>query len=245
MGDDEFRSAFFEAAGSLASALRGDRGESKGRLLRFRFDQTLGHMAEVLGIPRCEIGGVEVDGEPWSLAIPAPAGSLVRFLPLAEPLILEDEPAFILDVHLGKLARELRLLGFDIAWRNDWNCEDILRLAEAEDRIILSRDRDLLYRREVRRAMLLRSALPFAQLVDVFRRYGLSSRCLPLSRCSACGSLLRPAPKAELLGALPPAVARRYDEFTRCPDCGKVFWKGDHFRSIGPLLDALAGALLE
>jgi hypothetical protein len=237
---DELRNARFVAVGSLALTVRGGRGGPVGERLSFRADQSMAHMAEVLGIPRCEIGGVEVDGEPWPLALPAPEGSLVRFLPVEEPLVLAGEPAFIVDVHLGALARDLRLLGFDMAWRNDWADGVIALLAAAEGRIVLSRDRGLLFQRAIMRGMFIRSTDPFVQLVEVVLRFGLAPRFKPLSRCSGCGSLLAPVPKAEVLHLLPPIVAERYEEFSRCPDCGKLFWKGDHWRSIGPLLRRLA-----
>jgi uncharacterized protein len=240
------RSATFAARGYLIEILRGQRGAQPFKL-RFHASQSLAHIVESIGIPRLEIGAAKVDGELWSLRLPLPDEAFVELLPLEEPLDVPGGPRFALDVHLGRLARHLRLLGFDVTWANDYTEFDLIGLAAAEGRIVLSRDRALLFRREFHgsplEGMLVRSRESWAQLVEVCRRFGLASRFLPFSLCAACGAPLVPAGKEELLPLLPPLVAERYDEFFVCPACGKPYWKGDHFRSIGPFLERLNLAL--
>ncbi|MGR4065828.1 MAG: Mut7-C RNAse domain-containing protein [Vulcanimicrobiaceae bacterium] len=185
-----------------------------------------------------------VDGSPWPLELPAPDASIIELLPLHEPAAIEGEIRFILDVHLGKLARMLRLLGIDAV---RFECDDsyeIIRNALAEERIILTRNRALLFRRELRRgsrsAMLILSPDPYAQLIEASRRFGLDGRFAPLSRCAACGSPIRPASREEARPLIPAIVAERYEEFFLCPRCGKAYWKGDHFRNIRPFLARLS-----
>ncbi len=222
-----------------------------GRPLRidFRADQSLAHIAESLGVPRLEVGAALVDGEDWDLRLPPPDGSLVELLPLREPLEPSGELRFLLDAHLGRLARHLRLLGFDVAWKNGYEGLEILRLAAFDDRTVLTRNRSLLFRREFRgdprKGMLVRSRTPWEQLVDVCRRFGLASRLRPFRLCSSCGSALIPVRKEDLRATIPRIVAERYDEFFTCPSCGKVFWKGDHFRNLGPFLERLGRDLGE
>ena len=244
--DEEPRRARIVAAGSLADILR--RGREAGWVeLEFRADQSLAHIAESLGIPRLEVGAAFVDGAAWSLDFPPPDGSLVELLSVEEPVDLGLEPKFVLDVHLGRLARHLRLLGFDVLWRNDWSGLDLVLTGMAEERVVLTRDRALLFRREFRGsprlAMLLRSKDSLAQLAEVCRRFGLSPLFRPFSLCADCGSALAPAAMDEVRDRVPPLVAARYTEFFVCPSCGKVYWKGDHFRNIAPFLCRLAREL--
>jgi uncharacterized protein len=220
--------------------------------LTFREDQSLRHLAEVLGIPAAEIGGALSEGEPWPLELPPADGASVELLPVAEPLPLSEAPAFLSDAQLGRLARELRLLGFDSQWRGALSEDEMLEVAIAEGRSLLTRDRALLFRRELARgepggrppsSMLLLAVDPYGQLLEACARFGLDRFWRPLSLCSACGGRLRPARKSDILPLLPPIVAERYDEFSRCPACGKAYWKGDHARSIEPLLERLRGDL--
>jgi uncharacterized protein len=216
--------------------------------LCFREDQSLRHLAEILGIPAAEIGAARADGEPWPLELPPPDCSELELLPLPEPIALAGRPSFLADSHLGRLARELRLLGFDSLWRGDLSREEAIEVALGEGRFLLTRDRSLLFRRCLARedpvggglrSMLILSKDPFDQLLEACSRFGLAGLWRPLSLCAACGGELRPASKAEAAPLVPRIVAEKYDEFRRCPACGKLFWKGDHARSIEPLLERL------
>jgi uncharacterized protein with PIN domain len=211
--------------------------------LRFRSDQSAFHLIELLGIPRCEIGEVRADGAAFDAALPAPDGSRLEVLPTPEPVDAGSDPCFVLDVHLGSLARTLRLLGFDVAWRNDFGDDELVDLALRQGRILLTRDRRLLFRRGVGRAMLVPTSESFGQVVAVAQRFGLAALTRPFSRCAVCGEPVRAATKAELSGLVPAIVAERYEEFYRCASCGKAYWKGDHFRTILPFLERLASAL--
>jgi uncharacterized protein with PIN domain len=237
------RLALIVRAGRSLDRRSGDASKKSGFLIRFRADQSLGHLVESVGIPRLEIGSALVDGAAWPLDLPPPDDSFTELLPLDEPLSLKGEPGFLLDVHLGRLARLLRLLGFDTAWRNERETSEIIGTALAEERIVLTRNRALLFMRELHaspnRAMLILSPDPYAQLLEVSRRFGLASRYRPFSRCAACGSTLRAASLEEIRPRVPAKVAERYDEFFLCPSCGKAYWKGDHFRNIRPFMERL------
>ena len=229
--------------------------------LSFRADQSLRHVAETLGLPACEIGSARLGGQAWSLELPPPDGSAIDLFPVEEPLSVGTELRFVADVHLGRLARDLRLLGFDVCWRNDYDTETLVPIAVAEGRIVLTRDRGLLFRRAFASphaegilacggqpsasGMLLRSREPYEQLVEVARRFGLAPRLRPFSRCATCGGLLVEASRDEVLDLVPPVVAGRYAGFFLCPSCRKPYWKGDHLKSIEPLLERLRSDLAE
>ncbi len=171
--------------------------------------------------------------------IPRP-GETVLLHPADRRIGPEDPaPRFLLDVHPGKLARHLRLLGFDALYRNDSSDAEIVRRAAAEGRVILSRDRGILSRQAVGAGCLVRSGDPFRQAVDVVLDFGLAGNLRPFSRCARCGALLVPVDKKAVADGLPDLVRRRYRRFLRCPACGQVYWRGDHFRNIEALLRRL------
>jgi uncharacterized protein len=249
---DSRRSARFELRGRLAAMGR----RPSPIELSFREDQSLRHLAETLGIPATEIGPVYADGSSWPLELPPPDGSTLELFPVLEPQGFAERPRFLSDDHLGRLARELRLLGFDSDLRERLTDDEFVETAMAEGRAILSRDRALLCRRDLAipargresdegapRPMLVLSTQPYGQLLEVCRRFGLASLWKPLSLCSRCGGELKPIPRSEALPLLPKIVAERYERFWVCPSCGQLYWKGDHARSIEPLLARLRADL--
>lgn len=269
MGEDgwpkveSFSRARLVLNGRLAYVSRRAAREAPERVVaEYRSDQSLRHVAQAIGIPACEIGGSSVDGEPWSLELPPPDGSTVELDPVPEPLDVGRRPSFLADSHLGRLSRVLRLLGFDSLWRRDADRDRTIGTALGEARVVLTRDRGLLYERPLsrpsdgagdraaapgaaapRRGMLVLASDPYRQLLEVCSRFGLERLWRPLSLCSSCGSEIRAASKAEVLPLLPAVVAERCEEFSLCPSCGKAYWKGDHARSIESLLARLRSDL--
>ncbi|MFQ3620375.1 MAG: Mut7-C RNAse domain-containing protein [Spirochaetales bacterium] len=145
-------------------------------------------------------------------------------------------PAFILDVHLGKLARYLRLLGFDVAYANCWDDPYIVDLAQKENRIILTRDRGLLQRKAAVSGYLVQNLSPQAQLVEIVSYFHLRPYIQPFSLCPLCGTPIEQVPKESVAALVPEIVSQRYRRFLRCPSCGKIYWRGDHFRNISELV---------
>jgi uncharacterized protein len=143
---------------------------------------------------------------------------------------------FVLDVHLGTLARRLRLLGFDCWYRTRADDRELAQVAVDEDRILLTRDRGLLMRREVVHGYCPRSDDPDLQAGEVVDRFGLRTRAAPLTRCVRCNGRLRTVPLAEVAAQVPPRSRAAFDRFARCDACGQVFWPGSH-------VDDLAGFL--
>lgn len=203
-------------------------------------DASLKHAIEALGVPHTEVGGLRVDGREASLDEPVSDGSVVDVLP---PAPGEDGPLrFLADAHLGALARRLRLLGFDTLLASDGPDHVLAAIADEEDRILLSRDRELLKHRRVRRGRLLRAQQPQQQLAEVAQRYGLRGREHPFSRCLECNGLLEAVSRAEVLAALPPAVAAAQRDFRRCAGCGRVYWPGSHWRRLSAAVDAFSAS---
>ncbi len=143
-----------------------------------------------------------------------------------------DPACFILDVHLGKLARRLRLLGFDCLYRNDYDDQDILSYALKQRRIILTRDRGILKRSCIEHGMLIRSDHVEEQVIEVLSRYRLYEQIRPLQRCPLCNGLLSPVEKQKIEHLLLPQTAQCCTHFNLCQSCGKLYWQGAHHKNI-------------
>jgi len=146
-----------------------------------------------------------------------------------EPL---RESRFVLDVHLGKLAAYLRMLGFDTAYRNCYSDPQLVRISAAEQRILLTRDRGVLKHAAVTHGYLVRETDSHRQLAEVAGRFDLARSLRPFTRCMGCNGVLSEVTKAEVLALLPPRAASEFDEFRQCRQCGKVYWKGSHYRRM-------------
>jgi uncharacterized protein len=207
------------------------------RRLAFDPDATAGHLVEAAGVPLTEVGSLRLDGVPAPVTARTAPGGRIEVAEVARPQPL-PAGGFLLDVGLGALARRLRLLGLDAAWSDDADDAELAVRATAEERVLLTQDRRLLMRRALARGALVRGSRPDDQLADVVDRF--APPLAPLTRCTACGALLRPVPKAEVAGRLEPGTLRTVDDFARCPACDRIYWRGAHARRIDALVDQVA-----
>ncbi len=204
---------------------------------------------EALGVPHPEVDLILVNGKsvdfsylvqdgdrinvyPPSVSIDASSFSRVRPQPL-------QEFRFVLDIHLGKLARYLRLLGFDVLYQNDYQDEELATLSSREERILLTQDRGLLKRSVVNYGYCVRNSDPLQQVVEVLRRFNLFDAIAPSRRCLRCNGLLQPVSKEAIGDRLPPLTKQYYNEFSICQCCSQIYWKGAHYGGIQCLLDRI------
>ncbi len=207
-------------------------------------------LVEAVGIPHPEVGLLVVDGTPVGFDHQINDGEHVQVYPPhhdrvdgSSASVWQEPPEprrFVLDVHLGTLARRLRLLGFDSWYRTDTDDATLATIAVDDQRILLTRDRKLLMRREIVHGYAPRSDDPDTQAVEVVARYRLAERRAPLTRCARCNGELAPASKAEVVDQLPPRTRREFDTFARCRRCGQVYWPGSHLDAIDRFLDRVA-----
>lgn len=216
---------------------------------------TLGHYVESLGVPLTEAGPLTLtEGDATTLAAPSAAAGAgtpgarlvppghrlagresVHVAPVPRPQRLPD-PRFVLDVHLGTLARRLRLLGIDTSYANDRDDDALVELANAGHRVLLTRDRGLLRRRKLWRGAYVRGDDPDDQLRDVLDRF--APPLAPWTRCTACNGPLVPSAKEDVEPLLEPGTRRTYDTFARCAACGHVYWRGAHGGRLAAIVDA-------
>ena len=145
--------------------------------------------------------------------------------------------AFVVDVNAGRLALLLRMLGFDTVYGNDIRNGRLAEIAQSQNRILLTRDRTLLKRKNIIHGYLLREQDPTRQLVEVLHLYDLSSRIKPLSRCIPCNGLLVPISKEVIKDRLEPLTKKYYHSFHICEDCKKIYWAGSHQEKIYGFVD--------
>ncbi|HZZ86145.1 MAG TPA: Mut7-C RNAse domain-containing protein [Anaeromyxobacteraceae bacterium] len=204
---------------------------------------------ESLGIPHTEVDLVLADGESVDFSWRLHDGARVSVYPMFEAIdvapLARVRPAplrevrFVLDGHLGRLARHLRMLGFDARWRIDASDDELARVSADEHRVLLTRDRGLLKRRIVTHGYWVRATDPRAQLAEVVRRLDLSRLIAPFQRCLRCNEPLAEVAKEEVEAELPPAVRLRHTSFRRCPACRRVYWAGSHHSRMTQLVSEL------
>jgi uncharacterized protein with PIN domain len=179
-----------------------------------------------------------------AVAAGIPAGDAPALAVAARGASTQLPPCFAVDVNLGRLATLLRLLGFDTLYRNDFDDAGLAALAVAQGRILLTRDRGLLMRREIVQGAFVRETKPEAQLLATLRRFGLARQLRPFSRCLRCNGELRPVNREDVAPELPPRVRASGDLlFSRCIGCGRLYWPGTHYRRLQATVLALQAAL--
>lgn len=194
--------------------------------------------------PRTVTFGFPVDA-PVKLEIhPAPVPADVW--PGAPRLQVREWTRFVADGHLGKLARHLRLLGFDTAYERDADDQWLLEIMTHENRALLTRDRRLLMHSIVRHGYCPRSSDPEEQTREVAHRFDLlrhPDQLAPWSRCLRCNGRLERVAKSEVLAPLQgePLTLRYYHDFQRCTGCGRIYWPGTHFEKLEARLARLRG----
>jgi uncharacterized protein len=202
---------------------------------------------ESIGVPHTEVDLILVDGSSVGFDRVLRGGERVAVYPMFERFDVTPlqhlrpqplrEPRFVLDCHLGKLARHLRLAGFDCLYRNDYRDCELVTTAVAERRIILTRDLGLLKQRLVTHGYYVRETDSEKQLREVVRALQLQSNLRPFTRCRECNAELRDVPKSEVLERLPEKVRAAYERFQLCPGCGRIYWEGTHYERLRLLLD--------
>lgn len=199
---------------------------------------TVKNMIEAFGVPHTEVDLILADGKSVDFSHQLQQGERISVYPrfsslgIAELTKLPLRPLrgekFIADAHLGWLARHLRMLGFDVLYRNSYSDAEVARIAADEERIVLTRDRDLLMHKAIVRGCYLHAVAGSAQLDEVLARFDLMRALRPFCRCLNCNAPLREIAKNAVMGRVPPRVAQCCERFWECEGCKQVYWTGSH-----------------
>jgi uncharacterized protein len=197
---------------------------------------------EALGVPHTEVGALTVNGSPATLQRILRDGDEVE----VHPWKLGSDPnlRFIADVHLGGLARFLRMLGFDTLFEQRFADAEIRRVAQEKTRIVLTRDRELLKCADIARGCYVRALKPEAQLAELAARYALARHARPFTLCLHCNLALERIDKAAVVQRLPEQVLQLQESFTRCGGCDRVYWPGSHWEQMRERMRAALGGVL-
>ncbi|MEC4986155.1 MAG: Mut7-C RNAse domain-containing protein [Oscillatoria sp. PMC 1068.18] len=197
-------------------------------------------LIESLGVPHPEVYSIIVNGESVDFSYLITNGDRIQVYPISAqnnstiPLQppFPETPTFVLDVHLGKLASSLRMLGFDTLYRNNYNDEELAAISANQNRILLTRDKGLLMRSIVTYGYYVRSTKPEQQLTEILQRFHLFQLIKPFQRCIRCNGQLQTIDKQEIIDKIPPKVKSQTEEFHRCQDCKQIYWKGSHYEKM-------------
>jgi uncharacterized protein with PIN domain len=222
---------------------------------RVPFEQEIPEQATVreslklLAVPESEVDLVLVNGVSVDLSYAVRDGDKISLYPVFESFDISSvekihsrplrQPRFILDVHLGKLAYHLRMLGFDTLYKNDYRDSDLLTISSTQGRALLTKDRKLLEEPTVTRGYHVKGKDPREQLLEVMRRFDLFNSINPFTRCLLCNTLLRPVSKEAVLHRLPEKVKDLFNEFQLCPTCDRVYWKGSHYERMEKFIEGV------
>ncbi len=207
-------------------------------------------MIESVGVPHTEIDLILVNGESVDFDYIVAPDDRISVYPVFEAFDISPvthlrpkplrQTRFILDTHLGKLARYLRLLGFDTLYKNHCDDAELAEISATGDkRILLTRDHGLLKRKQVTHGYFVRNDQPEAQVREVMKRFDLYGSAEPFKRCTQCNGLVRVTNKEEVLERLPRGVAERFDEYWFCDQCQRVYWQGSHYDRMQQMIKTL------
>ncbi len=203
-------------------------------------------MIESLGVPHTEIDLILANGNSVGFNYIVKENDRISVYPVFESMDISGlqhlraeplrNPKFILDVHLGKLAKLMRLAGFDTLYDNNLNDEMITRISLNGNRTILTRDTGLLKRKEITHGYFVRNIKAEKQLEEVINRFHLGKNIKPFTRCLLCNSPLEKISKEKIINRIPPKVKAFHNEFVICNKCDKIYWKGTHYEKMLEIL---------
>jgi hypothetical protein len=203
---------------------------------------TVKDLIESLGVPHTEVDLILVNGKSVNFKYLINDGDDISVYLTFESFDITEvqhlrpkplrKPKFVADVHLGRLARYLRMMGIDVLYKNSFSDDEIIQLSLKERRAILTKDRGILKRNEVTHGYYVRSSKVEEQVKEVIKRFDLQKEIKEFSRCIECNHLLKPIKKEKIIKQLPPKVKQTKEEFRFCPSCKKIYWKGTHYKRM-------------
>ena len=219
---------------------------------RLQHRTTTKDLIESFGVPHTEVDLILVNGESVNFSHPVNDGDQISVYPVFESFDisgltgLQQRPLrnlkFIADCHLGKLAGKMRLLGFDVEYRNDIDDNELAAAVVENRKVLLTRDRRLLMRKVIDRGYLVRSQFVEEQLHEVIARFDLSKSIRPFTRCARCNGILERVEKARIQHLLEPLTKKHFEDFFQCRSCFQVYWRGSHLEKIESFICRFKGS---
>ena len=208
---------------------------------------------ESLGVPHTEIDLILVNGKSVDFSYIINDKDEISVYPVFESFDISEvqhlrpqplrEPKFIVDVHLGRLAKNLRMLGFDTLYKNNTKDNELIDISQKERRTIITKNREILKRNNVTHGYWIRSKTPEDTVIEIIKRFDLKNQIRELTRCLECNLLLKKTEKEKIADKIPAKVELRHNEFFICVDCNKIYWKGSHYNKMSALVKKILRVL--
>jgi uncharacterized protein with PIN domain len=212
-------------------------------------ERSVKDLIESIGIPHTEVDLIIINGESVDFNYLVMDGDHISVYPVFESLDIsplnhcQPKPLrntrFVLDVHLGRLAAYLRMLGFDTLYRNDYDDLELAETSANERRILLTCDRRLLMRKQITHGYFVRERQPKQQRLEILNRFDLFNNLKPFTRCMHCNGITQPVNKQKIEAQLLPKTKKYYDEFFQCKTCNKIYWKGSHYLKMKKMIEEI------
>ncbi len=221
--------------------------------LNFFGSPSIKDIAESLGVPHTEIDMILVNGKSVNFNYKLKKDDDISVYPVFESLDISKvqrlrpkplrRPKFVLDVHLGTLAKYMRMLGFDVEYQNNNTDSQLIELSFNKKRTILTRDLGILKQKQVTRGYWIRNTMPIMQIEEVINRFDLWAEIDEFSRCIRCNSVLKAIEKEEAIEVIPAKIKNTKHEFYFCRRCRKIYWKGSHYFRMRSFIEKIKSGL--
>jgi len=212
----------------------------------FKGKRSIKGMIEALGVPHTEVDLILVHGNSVDFTYILQDKDRVSVYPVFESLNIADvthlrkiplrRSKFIADINLGNIVKYMRALGLDLFYDSLLSPHEIIEISKRENRIILTKSRNLLMFKEVTHGIFIRSGTTIEQIKRIIDYLDIKDDIKPFSRCLRCNSLLSAIEKENILDKIPPKTMEFCDEYVQCQSCDKIYWKGTHFINMKRVL---------
>lgn len=216
-------------------------------IYHFKNNPSIKDAIESLGIPHTEVDLILINDNPVTFSYQLRDGDKVAVYPTFESLdissisLLRKSPLrdlkFILDVHLGKLVRYMRMCGFDVYYNPLLDDKEIIGISRTEKRTILTRDTGLLKNKIITHGYWVRATDPKKQIIEILKRFDLFSSIKPFTRCLECNGMIISIEKEKIINKIPAKTNEYFNEFYTCSQCQKIYWAGSHFDKMQKLIE--------
>lgn len=197
---------------------------------------------QALGVPHTEVAFLLVNSDPVDFSHHLKLRDYISVYPVFKTLEVEessllpmlqfDALKFVVDGHLGKLARYLRMLGFDALYDDQFQDKELMKISKEENRTILTRDLGILMHNSVVHGYYVRSQVPPEQLKEVVQRFHLAPHITAFTRCMDCNGKLEGVTKEKVKDRLQAQTEQAFEDFYQCRQCFKIYWKGSHYERM-------------
>jgi uncharacterized protein len=200
------------------------------------------NLLEKLKIPLSQVDLILVNGESVDFDVQLHDGDRISVYPVFETLNIDSitrlrkkslrHLRFICDVHLGKLAKYMRMCGFDVFYSNNLLDHLIIQMSDETKSIILTKNKELFKTKQPSRAYLVKQSDSKMQLFEIISYFDLKTSIEPFSRCTKCNLTVQPVDKNSIEKQVPSPVLKMHKSFMKCYGCNRIYWQGSHYMSM-------------